>query len=400
MNRLEKKMGKKFAQTGTTAVALAMKQINPDVVAAYPITPQTAIVQDFALFVANGEVDTELITVESEHSAMSACVGASAAGARVMTATSSNGLAFMWEVLYIASGLRLPIVMVDVNRALSGPINIHCDHSDSMGARDSGWIQIFSETSQDVYDNVIQAVRIAEHKDVMLPVMVMMDGFIISHGIEMFEILDDDQVKKFTGEYKPQYALLNTSKPVTMGAFDLFDYYFEHKRQQAEGMENARQVIVEVSKKYSDLSGRKQELYRGYHLDDAEIAIVALGSSAGTIRDVIDEMRAEGHKVGLMSPRIYRPFPNVDYAEALKSKLVVGVLDRSDSFGGNGGPIYTELRSALYEYDRRPKIIDRMYGLGGRDFKAEDARSYLDELMEIADGKKQYSAVSYLGVRE
>ena len=274
-------VNKKVALTGNEAVALSMKQINPDVVAAYPITPQTEIVQFFSSFVANGQVDTEFVTVESEHSAMSATVGASAAGARAMTATSANGLALMWEVVYIAASNRLPIVMPVVNRALSAPINIHCDHSDTMGARDSGWIQLYSENSQEAYDNMIQAVRIAEHPDVLLPVMVMMDGFIISHGLENLEVMDDESVKDFVGTYKPDHYLLDIENPITMGPLALFDFYFEVKRQQAEAMKNAKDVILDVAKEYKDLSGREYGLFESYKLDDAEIAIV-VKPAAGT----------------------------------------------------------------------------------------------------------------------
>lgn len=393
-------MAKTLAETGTTAVAIAMRQINPDVVAAYPITPQTAIVQEFSQFVADGLVDTEFVTVESEHSAMSACVGAAAAGARVMTATSANGLALMWEVLYIASGLRLPIVMTNVNRALSGPINIHCDHSDSMGARDSGWVQIFSETSQEAYDNVIQAVRIAEYQEVRLPVMVMMDGFIISHGIEMFDILEDEEVKSFVGEPRVIYPLLDVDHPVTHGAFDLPDFYFEHKRQQVEGMRNSKKVILEVGEEYARLCGREQPLYKSYFLEDAEIAIVVLGSTAGTARDVVDELRGKGVRAGILSPRIFRPFPALEYAEALRHLKAVALLERSDSFGAQGGPLFSEFRSALYDYEERPKTLDIIYGLGGRDIRTEDIKRVFQDLIDLVEKQKAKEMVSYLGVRE
>ena len=274
-------MREHLAIDGNAAVATAMRQINPDVVAAYPITPQTSTVQTFSQFVNDGLVDTEFVTVESEHSAMSACVGAAAAGARVMTATSSAGLALMWEIVYVAASNRLPIVMLVVNRALSAPINIHCDHSDSMGARDAGWIQIFSENPQESYDNMFQAVRIAEHPDVLLPVMVMHDGFITSHGLERVEIFDEKEIRDFIGTYEPQMTtLLDIDNPVTYGPLDFYDYYYEHKRQQVEGMEHATPVIIEVGKEFGKKFGRSYGLFETHRLEDAEVAIVVL-SSAG-----------------------------------------------------------------------------------------------------------------------
>ncbi|MFH1961431.1 MAG: pyruvate ferredoxin oxidoreductase, partial [bacterium] len=309
-------MAKKVAMTGNEAMAEAMRQINPDVVAAYPITPATEIVQIFSSFAADGLVDTEFVNAESEHSAMSACIGSAAAGARTMTSTASQGLALMWEMLYIASGLRLPIVIAGVNRALSAPINIHCDHSDTMGARDSGWIQIFSENAQEAYDNMIQAVRIAEKT--LLPIMVTTDGFIISHGMETMEIMGDDEVKGFVGEYKPQHPLLDTDNPITVGAIDFTDFYFEHKRQQIEAMNTALPHIVEIGKEFALLSGRDYDLVEKYRLDDAEIAIVVLGSTAGTAKVVVDELRDKGIKAGLLKIRVFRPFPAKEIADALQ----------------------------------------------------------------------------------
>jgi len=295
--------------SGNEAIAFAMKQINPDVVAAFPITPSTEVPQYFSQFVANGEVDTEFVAVESEHSAMSACIGASAAGARTMTATSSQGLALMWEMLYIAASMRLPIVMAVINRALSGPINIHNDHSDSMGARDSGWIQIYCENNQEAYDSLIQAIRIAEHKDVRLPVMVCYDGFITSHAVENIELLEDELVKKFVGEYNPEFYLLNEQNPISMGPLDLPPYYFEHKRQQAEAMKNAKKVVLEIADEFASLTGRKYGLFESYKLDDAEVAIVVMNSTAGTAKAVVDEYRSKGYKVGLLKPRLFQTIP-------------------------------------------------------------------------------------------
>jgi pyruvate ferredoxin oxidoreductase alpha subunit len=340
---------KKIPLTGAQAVASAMKQIEPDVVAAYPITPQTEIVMYFSNYVANGQVSTELIPVESEHSAMSACVGAVAAGARTMTATSANGLALMWEIVYITASLRLPMVMPVVNRALSGPINIHCDHSDTMGARDSGWIQIYCEDAQEVYENTILAVRIAEHKDILLPVMVCQDGFITSHAVEGMELFDDKKVKDFVGEFKQEHSLLDVDKPVTYGPLDLQDYYFEHKRQQSEAMRNALTKMPDLFKEFEKTFGKKYDFLDTYKLDDAEIVLVALSSTAGTVRGVVDELRSQGIKAGLLRPRVFRPFPREQINNALKKAKVVAVLDRSESFSAEGGPLYTEIKAGLYD---------------------------------------------------
>ena len=295
------------ARTGNEAMAEAMRQINPDVVAAYPITPATEVVQIFAGYVADGLVSTEFVPVESEHSAMSACIGSAAAGGRTMTGTSSQGLALMAEMLFIAAGLRLPIVMADVNRALSSPINIHCDHSDTMMVRDAGWIQIFSENCQEAYDNMLQAVRIAEKAK--LPTMVTTDGFIISHGMERLEILPDADAKKFVGEYKPDNYLLNLEKPITVGALDLTDYYFEHKRQQIEAIKAAKQIILDVAKEFATKFGRSYGFFEEYQMSDAEFVLIALGSTAGTTKVVVDGLRKKGVKAGLIKPRVFRPFP-------------------------------------------------------------------------------------------
>lgn len=392
-------MSKKLALQGNHAVSYAMKQINPDVVAAYPITPQTSLMEKFSEYVADGIVDTELILVESEHSAMSACVGASCAGARVITATSSNGLALMWEILYIAAGLRCPIIMTNVNRALSAPINIHCDHSDSMGARDSGWIQLFSENSQEAYDNAIQAVRIAEHPDVLLPVMVCLDGFIISHGVEVVNVYDDDKVKKFVGEYKPKYFLLDTKNPIAVGALDLTDYYFEHKRSQAEGMRNAPKAIADVAAEFKKTFGTEYGFTESYKLDDAEIGIVALGSTIGTARDVVDEYRKKGIKVGLLKIRVFRPFPEEEIAGKLKNLKACGIMDRSEGMNAIGGQLYNEVRAALYSRANVP-VSDYIYGLGGRDVGAEDISKVIDDLQNIAKTGKAPEKATYIGVRE
>ncbi|MCX7973279.1 MAG: pyruvate ferredoxin oxidoreductase [Candidatus Aminicenantes bacterium] len=385
---------------GNQTIAEAVRQVDIDVVAAYPITPSTAIVETIAQFKADGLIKGEFVCPESEHSAMSVCIGAAAAGGRVMTATSAQGLALMWEMLYIAAGLRLPIVAAIVNRALSAPINIHGDHSDTMGARDSGWIQIYSENCQEAYDNFIQAFRIAEHPDVRTPVLVGLDGFIISHSTEIVEIEDDEEVRRFVGEYLPIYPLLDTSRRFTVGSIDFTDYYFEHKRSQIEGIENSPRVIEQIGQEFGQKFGRYYSFFEAYHLDDAELVIVVMSSAAGTCKEAIDELREEGLKIGLLKPRVFRPFPYQKIAEALKDKLAVAVLDRSSSPGAFGAPLFTEIRSALYDYEKRPKIINYIYGLGGRDIKVEHFKEVAQNLVRIATTGKIDSHVGYLNLRE
>ncbi len=394
-------MGERILIEGNAAVAYALKQINPDVVAAYPITPATEVVQVFSEYVANGEVDTEFVAVESEHSAMSACIGASVAGGRVMTATSAQGLALMWEMLYIASALRCPIVMTVANRALSANINIHCDHSDSMGARDSGWVQLYSENTQEIYDNMIQGIRIAEHEDVRIPVMVCYDGFVLSHALEVIETNTDEQVQQFIGEFHREDSLLDVDNPKTFGPLDLQDFYFEHKRQQAEVYEHIQPVVEQVGKEYGELSGRSYGPYELYRMDDAEVALVALGSTAGTIKDVVDELREQGRKVGLVKLRMFRPFPAADLVDILGGLKAVGVMDRSTSLGGFGAQLWTEIRSALYGKSEVP-VLDYIYGLGGREIQLAEIVNIFDDVERAArDGKvEDAQLIKYVGVRE
>jgi len=387
------------AKTGNEAMAEAMRQINPDVVAAYPITPATEIAMIFAQFVADGMVDTEFVAVESEHSAMSATVGAAASGVRAMTATSSQGLALMYEILPIASGLRLPIVMPEVNRALSAPINIHCDHSDTMAARDFGWIQIFSENAQEAYDNTLQAVKIAEDTRVRLPAMVTTDGFIISHCMEKIEMLDEEQAKAYIGNYKPEYSVLDIKTPITVGALDLQDYYFEHRYAVAEAMRSVNEVILEVGKDFGKKFGREYGLFEEYKLSDADIAIVALGSTAGTAKAVVDSLREKKIKAGLLKLRVFRPFPHAEIASALSKMKAVAVMDRSDSLSSAGGPLFTEIRSALFDMAIKPKLINFIYGLGGRDISKEEIESIFSELGSIAKTGTIKDLFNYLGVR-
>jgi len=391
---------KRVAMTGNEAVAHGMRQIDPDVVAAYPITPQTDIVQFFSSFVSNGAVKTELVTVESEHSAMSATIGASAAGARAMTATSSQGLALMWEMLHIASGYRLPIVMPVVNRALSGPINIHCDHSDTMGTLTTGWIQIYSESAQEAYDNLIQAVRIAEHPDVLLPVMVCQDGFITSHGIENLDLLPDERVKNFIGEYKPQHYLLNLEDPITVGPLQVQNYYTETKVQEAKAMERSKQVILDIADEYEKISGRKYGLFEAYKMDDAERVIVVLNSAAGTTKAVVDRLRAKGEKVGILKPRVLRPFPARELVDALSSAKAVAVMDRAETFSTVGGQVFTEIRAAFYESARRPLMSNYIFGLGGRDTTTREINKVFSDLTDALEHGRVEKLVTHLDVRE
>jgi len=386
--------------TGNEAVATAFRQARPHVAPAFPITPQTEMMHKYADFVADGLVDTEMVLVESEHSAMSAAVGSAATGARTFTATSSAGFALMWEVVYIAASLRLPICMPVVNRALSGNINIHNDHSDTMGGRDAGWIQLFCENAQEAYDTALMCWRIAEHKDVRLPVMINYDGFIISHTAESLHILEDDDAWKFIGpkDLKTGYSLLDVENPITVGPLDLTDYYFEHKVSQMEAHRRAPKVIKKVFDEFGKLTGREYDFLEEYRTEDAELIIVAVGSTCGTAKDVIDAQREQGVKVGLVKIRMFRPFPAEALAKALGKAKVVGVMDKSASFGGHGGPLFTEVRSALYGKAKAPKVHNWIYGLGGRDTDTTQIEDLIAQLQAIAGGKKSED-VNLLGVR-
>ncbi len=386
--------------SGNEAISLAIKQINPDVMPAFPITPSTEIPQYVANYIANGKMDTEFIPVESEHSSMSATVGASAAGARALTATSSCGLALMWEELYVAASNRLPLALALVNRALSGPININCDHSDSMGARDTGWIQIYAENNQEVYDNMVQAFRISEHKDVMLPIMICQDGFITSHAVENIELLEDDIVKKFVGEYEPENYLLNPNQPMAVGPYAVSNYYMETKMGQRTAMHNAKQVILDVAKEYEAISGRKYGFFEEYMLEDAEYAVLIIGSAAGTCKDAVDKLRAEGKKVGLLKLRVFRPFPAEEIAAALAHCKSVAIMDRTDSFSGNGGPLGAEVSQAFYNAHISVPAVNYIYGLGGRDIRVEDFEVIYSRLETIAATGQITDQFDYIGLRK
>lgn len=393
-------MPKKVLMSGNEAVATALRQINPDVFPAFPITPSTEIPQYFSNYVSNGLVDTEFITVESEHSSMSAAMGASAAGARALTATSSAGLAFMWEVLGVAASSRLPVGLAAVCRALTGPLNINCDHSDTMGARDSGWIQLYAEDNQEAYDNMVMAFNIAEHRDVMLPIMICQDGFITSHAMMNMELLDDLTVKEFVGEREPVDYLLNPEEKFAVGPYAVSDYYMESRKAQAHAMENAKQVILDVAKDFEKISGRKYGLIEEYKMDDAEYAMVIIGSAAGTAKEAIDQMRAEGEKVGLIKIRSFRPFPGAEIAASLKKCKAVAVMDRSEAFSTNGGPVGAETMQAMYTAGCTAKAINIMYGIGGRDVTVDDMKGVYKTLMEIAETGETGPTYRYMGLRD
>lgn len=387
--------------SGNEAVAYAIKQINPDVMPAFPITPSTEIPQYVANYIANGEIDTEFIHVESEHSAMSATLGASAAGARALTATSSCGMALMWEELYVAASDRLPIVLALVNRALTGPININADHSDSMGARDTGWIQIYAESNQEVYDNFLQAFPIAEHKDVHLPIMICQDGFITSHGVENILLVEDDLVKDFVGEYEPEHYLLNAKEKMSIGPYAVSNYYMETKRAQRQAMMNAKQVILDMAEKFEKMTGRKYGFFEEYRMEDAEYAIVIIGSAAGTCKAAIDQIRATtGKKVGLVKIRVFRPFPEEELAQALSKVKAVAIMDRSEMFSATSGPLGAEVRAALYQAKVDVEAVNYFYGLGGRDITVQDFEDIYNRLEKIAETHEITDNYDYIGLRE
>lgn len=386
--------------SGNEAIATAMRQINPDVFAMFPITPSTEIPQYYAQYVADGKVDTEFITVESEHSSLSACMGAEAAGVRAVTATSSAGLSFMNEVLYVAASSRLPIVLAVACRALTGPININHDYSDSMAERDSGFIQIYAENNQEVYDNYLQAHRIAEHPDVRLPLMVCEDGFITSHAIENIELEEDEAVKKFVGEYHPENYLLKKENPLAVGPYGVSNYYMEARVAQAQAMKNAKKVILDVAADFEKTFGRSYSFFEAYKMEDAEVAMVIMGSSAGTAKAAVDKLRAEGVKAGVIKIRVFRPFPGEELAAVLKGVKAVAVMDKSEGFSACGGPLFAETAGACINMPDRPLMVDIVFGLGGRDFTVEAALSVFDRLKNIAATGEVGELYTHMGQRE
>ena len=384
--------------SGNEAIAMAMKQINPDVMGAFPITPSTEIPQYFSEYIANGLVDTDFVAVESEHSAMSVCMGASAAGARAVTATSSAGLALMWELLYVAASSRLPITMAVVNRALTGPININNDHSDSMGARDSGWLQMYAETNQEAYDNFIQGILISEA--CRLPIMICQDGFITSHGVSNIELIEDEKVREFVGEYQPENYLLKHENPLAVGPYGTSPYYMEIKRQQAHAMKDYIPVKRDVAEKFEEMTGRSYGFFEEYRMDDAEVALVVIGSSAGTGKEAVDRLRAEGKKVGLIKLRVFRPFPRIPLAEAMCKVKAVAIMDKAESFSNSGGPLFNEARNSLYDLEDKPYAVNYIYGLGGRDITVEDFYDIYQDLFVIYDNDDPGDVYRYIGVRD
>jgi len=388
-------MPRKDITSGNWAVAEAMRQINPDVVAAYPITPSTDIPMKFSEFVADGLVDTNLVTVESEHSAISACVAASVSGARVMTASSANGVALMHEIFPIAASFRTPIVFGLVNRSLGAPINIHCDHSDSMAERDSGWIHIYCEDGQEVYDTMIMAVRIAEQKDVLLPIFVCQDGFITSHCFEPIEYMDDETVKKFIGERDPLFPLLDIDNPVAYGSLALTDYYFEIKRQQVEAMEHVEKAYTDVAAEFAKITGRDYPLVDKYRTEDADYIMVIMSSAAGAVKETVDSLREKGHKVGCLRIRLFRPFPAKAIVNSLKGAKAIAVCDRATSLGAPA-PLFTEIKGTLYDAGIQIPANTYVYGLGGRDFFPHNAEEAFMDLVN----KKMSPEERYLGLRE
>lgn len=393
-------MAIKTRMSGNEAVAHAIRQINPDVMPAFPITPSTEIPQFVSSMIANGEIDTEFIPVESEHSSMSAAIGSSAAGARTLTATSSAGLALMWEVVYVAASMRLPIAMAVVNRGLTGPLNINAEHSDSMGARDSGWIQLYAENNQEAYDNMLQAYRIAEHEDVHLPIMICQDGFIISHGVENITLIEDEPVKKFVGEYNPKHYLLNENEVMAVGPYAVSNYCMEAKKGQAEAMIRAKKVILDVAKEFETISGRSYGFFEEYRMEDAEYAVVAIGSVCGTTKDAVDKLREQGKKVGLIKVRVFRPFPGEELAKALKNCKAVAIMDRCESYSAQGGPLGAELMAAMYREKVTAEAVNIVYGLSGRDVRVEDMERVYEDLRQMAEEGKTFEQYPYLGLRE
>ena len=373
-------MQRKDRMSGNEAVAYAIRQINPDVMPAFPITPSTEIPQMVSTYIANGEVDTEFIPVESEHSAMSAAIGSEAAGARTLTATSSAGLALMWEELLLAASNRMPLALALVNRTLSGPININCDHTDGMGARDTGWIQIYSENNQEAYDNFVQAYPIAENKNVHLPIMICQDGFITSHAVENIELLEDADVKAFVGEYEPEEFLLNPGKPIAVGPYSVSNYAMEARKNQEIALENAKDVILQVAAEYEKISGRKYGLFEAYKTEDADYVMLIMGSAAGTAKQAVDDLRVQGKKVGVLKLRVFRPFPAKEIAEALRNCKAVAVMDRCESYNGNGAALGSEVSAALFRNKVMISAVNYIYGLAGRDFTVTDVYHIFDEL--------------------
>lgn len=393
-------MARKDRMSGNEAVSYAIRQINPDVMPAFPITPSTEIPQMVSTYIANGEMDTEFIPVESEHSSMSATIGAEAAGARSLTATSSAGLALMWEELLLAASNRMPCALALVNRTLSGPININCDHTDGMGARDTGWIQIYAENNQEAYDNFVQAYPIAEDKRVHLPIMICQDGFITSHAVENIELLEDEEVKNFVGVYEPEEYLLNPGKPIAVGPYSVSNYAMEARKNQEIALENAKEVILEVAEKFEKMSGRHYGLFEEYRTEDADYIMLLIGSAAGTAKQAVDDLREQGHKVGVIKLRVFRPFPAKELAEALKGCKAVAIMDRCESYNGNGGPLGSEVTAGLFRHKVMIQAVNYIYGLAGRDFTVDHVYEIFAELRDAVENGTEVEQFKYIGLRK
>jgi pyruvate ferredoxin oxidoreductase alpha subunit len=391
-------MGKLIALTGNEAVAHAVKQAKPDVIAMYPITPQTQIVEELSQFHADGELDAELMPAESEHSAMSACIGASLTGARVFTASASQGIALMYEMLFVASSFRLPIVMAVSNRALNSPLNIWNDMSDTMGARDSGWIQIYNQNAQESYHTIFQAFKIAEDKDVQLPVMSCHDGFVISHATEGMELMNQEDIDDFL-PLREAVLPIDVNNPVTVGCVGVPEYYPEIKVQQEVATQESLKGIKKVFSDFNSRFGTNYQVVSSYQMEDAEVALLAIGSLAGTAQEAVNKMRSEGKKIGLTKLRVFRPFPIMDLQESLKNVKAVGVIDRNISFGSMGGALGMEVRAALYELKDRPHVMSFPTGLGGRDTRVEHIEKASELLFEIAKKDKVEEKYKVVGCR-
>ena len=392
-------MAKKDRMSGNEAVAYAIRQINPDVMPAFPITPSTEIPQLVSTYIANGQMDTEFIPVESEHSSMSATIGAEAAGARSLTATSSAGLALMWEELLLAASNRMPCALALVNRTLSGPININCDHSDGMGARDTGWIQIYAEDNQEAYDNFVQAYPIAEDPRVHLPIMICQDGFITSHAVMNIELLEDAQVQEFVGTYQPEEYLLNPGQPIAVGPYAITNYAMEARKNQELALEASKEVILEVAEKFEAMSGRKYGLFEEYRTEDADYIMLIMGSAAGTAKQAVDDLRDKGEKVGLIKLRVFRPFPADELAEAVKNCKGLAIMDRTESYSGCGCALGMETMAGLYRNRVMINAVNYIYGLGGRDFTVDHVYDIFAELKDAEENGTKIPQFQYVGLR-
>lgn len=371
--------------TGDHAVAIGAKLCSVDVVPAFPITPQTLIIEHIADFINDGEMDAKFLTMESEHSVMSAAAAASAAGARVFTATSSQGLAFMHEMLYATAPLRLPVVMANASRTLGGPPGIWCEYNDSMGARDSGWLQLYVEDNQEALDMIIQSFRIAEDKRVLLPVMPCLDGFVLTHTVEPVEIMQQEEIDSFLPVFEPD-IILDPDRPAMIGTFMPSEYIMELRRQTVEAFESSKKVIQEVNSEFARISGRDYGgLIDTYMMDDAEIALITMGTVTSTSREVVDDLRKKGEKVGIIKLRFFRPFPSENLKKAVSNISALGVFDRSISYHG-GGPVYNEVRSALFGINI--PVIDHLAGLGGRDVTTEQIMKMFELTKKAAKGEK------------